>query len=103
MRLHDHTIFVIFALFLSFGLNGACSSRSSRSDDGEALFRTWLALFGRANVPDVRLERITSAADAHLGEVAHGILGLGKSCCHFVRTSGTQELWEPTYLFLLRV
>lgn len=52
-----------------------CSSNGSN-----AVLRTLITLIGGLDVPDVRLEGVTSTSDAHFSEVANSIFCLCEAC-----------------------
>lgn len=56
-------------------------ARGRGPDAGDADSGPVVALVGGFDVPDVGLERVAAAADAHFGEVAEGVLGFWEACC----------------------
>jgi hypothetical protein len=49
-------------------------------DGGNSLFGTLIARISGFDVPDVRLQDVSTASDSHFGKVAHGILCLDVTC-----------------------
>ena len=80
-------IFALFAFFLTlpelaFLIAGwrMRLTRCSSPDNSKTLLCSFVSVVGSLNVPDVRFERITSATDTHLCEVAAGVFSFGKTC-----------------------
>ena len=55
------------------------TARDSRSDDGKAVFSSFITAIGSSNIPDIRFKRITAAANAHFSEVTNGIFCFWKT------------------------
>lgn len=45
-------------------------------DSSDAMLRSLITLVCGPDIPNVRLERITAAANAHFGEIANSVFGL---------------------------
>lgn len=58
----------------------------------DTMFGTLVTLVCGLDVPDVRLERVATAANAHLSEVANSVLCLGKAYDSNIRTKHGVQL-----------
>ena len=83
---HDDAVFVVLVttlLYLAVSRRGNIHRYALATDgslnDSYSLFGSFVSSISSLDIPDVGLQNIAAAANAHLSEVAHSILGLDET------------------------